>query len=419
MNRPDFVIIGAGIAGLSAAKTANEMGYSALILEKGTSAGGTTSLSEGIFTACDPKRQFPLSISDSPEKHFADILASGNSKSNPTVLRSYCYEAMNSLNWLEHLGFDFADRITQEPGTLYPRCHRPKHGSGDQYVHFLLNRRNASLSPIFYDCCIKRFTIEKNQPPIVWFENKSRIFRITPKKAVIICSGGFCANKHLLEINFPLLVKTEYKGSLDCDGQVLIAAQDVGAEAVHMGYFDLGFDNLSIEAKLSDPRKFILLNQDGKRFCREDLDFRSLCEAILIQEKSSAWIVELSEKDTLSHIPNNLPYQRLQQALSKYRSVCRDKKDQLFGKNPAFLKNWSSISEITKVQPKILSSLGGLQINEKAQVLSREQQPILGLYAAGECVGGILGESSTKGDNLSSAVSFARIAIRNASKIAY
>jgi len=417
MNRPDFIIIGAGIAGLCAAKTANELGFSTLILEKASHAGGSSLLSDGIFNAYDPKRQFPLSITDSPEKHFEDVMSVGNGKSHPALLRNYCYEAMNTLSWLEHLGFVFAERITQESGNLYPRCHKPKNGNGTQYIRFLLTHlTNNPQNLIFYESRVNRLTVNSDQPPTVWFTQKDQTHRITPEKAVIICSGGFSANKRLVKNNFGLLARTEYIGSPNCDGEVLLNTIDIGADTIHMSYFDLGFYDPSVEDLLSDPSNFILLNAKGQRFCREDLDINSLCEEILLQDGSYAWIAMLDKTTSEKTLPRtNLPPAFLK-AVRDYQILCLNKHDKAFGKNPAFLINTPNVIKLIKVQPKVFSSLGGLLINEKGEVLNRKQQPIFGLYAAGEVVGGILGESSARGDNLSSAATYARIATRSAAK---
>lgn len=63
----DVIVVGAGLAGLSAAVSAREAGARrVLILEKDVMIGGHSIMSSGYFNAVDPKRQKPLGITDSP-----------------------------------------------------------------------------------------------------------------------------------------------------------------------------------------------------------------------------------------------------------------------------------------------------------------------------------------------------------------
>ena len=68
--------------------------------------------------------------------------------------------------------------------------------------------------------------------------------------------------------------------------------------------------------------------------------------------------------------------------------------------------------EIRPVLPRILWSYGGLEINEKAEVIDRRGRPMKGLAAAGDITGGIHGEHALMGDMLASAAVFGRIAAR-------
>lgn len=148
--------------------------------------------------------------------------------------------------------------------------------------------------------------------------------------------------------------------------------------------FDLCSDSNEIEELLSNPADFILLNDQGKRFCREDLDVQSLYEAILLQNNHSADLVCLGPvKRESNSRQSNYPLE----ALNKYAKACRLKIDDEFGKNPYFLRYPFEVVKQFKVSPKMKCSLGGLLINEKAQVLNREREVMPGLYAAGEIVG--------------------------------
>jgi tricarballylate dehydrogenase len=64
----------------------------------------------------------------------------------------------------------------------------------------------------------------------------------------------------------------------------------------------------------------------------------------------------------------------------------------------------------------ITFSFGGLKINTQAQVMSSDGEPIPGLYAAGELVGGIFWFNYPGGSGLTNGAVFGRIAGANAAK---
>lgn len=62
----------------------------------------------------------------------------------------------------------------------------------------------------------------------------------------------------------------------------------------------------------------------------------------------------------------------------------------------------------------IANTFGGPKINEKAEVVDLDDQPIKGLYAAGAAAGGLWYEEDIPGSQLSSGLVFGRIAARSA-----
>jgi tricarballylate dehydrogenase len=66
----------------------------------------------------------------------------------------------------------------------------------------------------------------------------------------------------------------------------------------------------------------------------------------------------------------------------------------------------------------ITFTFGGLKINNHAQVMSADGEPIAGLYAAGELVGGIFWFNYPGGSGLTNGAVFGRIAGENAGKSA-
>lgn len=53
-----------------------------------------------------------------------------------------------------------------------------------------------------------------------------------------------------------------------------------------------------------------------------------------------------------------------------------------------------------RVRMAVHYTMGGIVINEKAQVLSKEREPIKGLYAAGEVTTGVHGSNRVGGNGL-------------------
>jgi succinate dehydrogenase/fumarate reductase flavoprotein subunit len=60
--------------------------------------------------------------------------------------------------------------------------------------------------------------------------------------------------------------------------------------------------------------------------------------------------------------------------------------------------------------------MGGLQINENAQVIGLNRKPIAGLYAAGEVAGGVHGAVRLGSCAVTDCIVFGRIAGQNAAK---
>ena len=62
--------------------------------------------------------------------------------------------------------------------------------------------------------------------------------------------------------------------------------------------------------------------------------------------------------------------------------------------------------------------MGGVTINTHAEVLDEQQQPLSGIFAAGEVVGGIHGGNRIGGNAVADIVIFGRIAGENAAEYA-
>src|SRR5688500_18630296 len=90
---------------------------------------------------------------------------------------------------------------------------------------------------------------------------------------------------------------------------------------------------------------------------------------------------------------------------------------------PIYKSNWTNMLdtppfEAYAVTCGITFSFGGLKINTDAQVINSDGEPIKGLYAAGELVGGIFWFNYPGGSGLTSGSVFGKIAGASAARAA-
>jgi L-aspartate oxidase len=96
----DVLVLGSGVAGLTAARTAAEAGLSVTVLTKGELAASATRYAQGGVAAA-------LSPSDSPELHFSDTLSAGGGLCDPEAVRVLVGEGPARLRELMALGASF------------------------------------------------------------------------------------------------------------------------------------------------------------------------------------------------------------------------------------------------------------------------------------------------------------------------
>lgn len=80
---------------------------------------------------------------------------------------------------------------------------------------------------------------------------------------------------------------------------------------------------------------------------------------------------------------------------------CCGEKDAQFNRATAMEHDLSSPNYYAiKIAPGIHYTMGGVKINTNTEVLDKENQPIRGLYAAGEVTGGLHGNNRIGGNSV-------------------
>jgi tricarballylate dehydrogenase len=277
---------------------------------------------------------------------------------------------------------------------------------------------------------------------------------------VILACGSFEANKKLRseyigeEWEEAIVRGTEFN-----TGDGIFMALEVGAQKYGewSGCHSIGTDyNAPKVGDFSKPGDIfkkhsypysIMLNNEGKRFVDEGADLRNYTYAkygreVLKQTGHVAYQIydaqvrpmlrkeyDLKEAtffqaDTLEDLANLLPTDKKQflKTIEEYNNAVQEgnyKPAEKDGKGTKGItppkSNWALRIEqgpfyAFPVTCGITFSFGGLHVNKSGQVLDKEEQPIKGLFAAGEMVGGIFYENYPGGSGLMSGAVYGKLA---------
>ncbi|MFQ3316440.1 MAG: tricarballylate dehydrogenase [Candidatus Poriferisodalaceae bacterium] len=283
--------------------------------------------------------------------------------------------------------------------------------------------------------------------------------------SVVLASGGFQANTEWRTRYLgPGWDLAKVRGSRFNTGDGIQMALEIGAmpygnwsgaHAVGWEYNAPEFGDLAVGdgfQKHSYPFGLII-NNDGNRFVDEGADFRNYTYAkygreILAQPSHSAWQifdakvdhllrdeyrikqVTKVQADSLEELCARMEGVDSQEAfktITQFNSAVSDEitfnpnvKDGRNTKGLALNKsNWANRIDTGPFQAYNVTcgltfTFGGLRINEKGQVLDTDLNPISGLFAAGELVGGLFYGNYPGGTGLMAGAVFGRLAGTNA-----
>ena len=86
-EQTDVIVVGSGVAGLSAAIEAHQALAAVIVFEKMKVIGGNTRISDGGLAAPGNYLQKRMGIEDSPELFYNDMLQAGLGLNHPHLLR--------------------------------------------------------------------------------------------------------------------------------------------------------------------------------------------------------------------------------------------------------------------------------------------------------------------------------------------
>ena len=143
----DVVVVGAGGAGLAAAIEARENGASVVLLEKNSAPGGSTSWSIGSVTATGTAHQLRKGIQDNPRDHWEDCAKFSGplaDRDNDSLRRILCVEMPGTFEWLLESGVRFYGPVP-EPPHRQPRMHNVLPNSRSFIYHLERRAKRAGV----------------------------------------------------------------------------------------------------------------------------------------------------------------------------------------------------------------------------------------------------------------------------------
>lgn len=457
----DCVVIGSGAAGLAAALTAAEHGCErVLISEAADVVGGSSRLAGGVIMGSGSKLQQEAGIVDEPGNLFKEYMSLNHWDVAVGPVQRLTARSGETIDWLAGHGVPFFGRLIFGGEERQARSHCVD-GGGQALINALWSacqRRGVDLA---LGNRVDQLLTEGNSVIGVSSGGES----ITAA-ATVVATGGFGANPDLLKRYFPSAWNdnwTWYIGSEGSRGDAFGFAEQIGAQLTG---FDRGLRTLDprFGGRLNEaflPGWTVLLDSTGRRFCDETAPY-GILDTVVRARGNRAFVVfddaalrppadladryrdcykqvwpnhppfrpknytaDLVEENVAKGIAHSaadlatlaaaigVPAEDLSGEIARYNQLVAAGADTDFGKAGKFLMPISTAPFYAiEVRPAAVNVTScGLRIDDHARVLHRDGEPIGGLYAAGECTGGVMGETYMgSGNSLANACGFGRIA---------
>ena len=340
--------------------------------------------------------------------------------------------ALPTYEWVrDYIGVKF-DRLAYHGGHSVARSAAYQNGNGAKLVKPLVEKCKAMGIVISPRTRLEEILTEKGRVVGVAVregyvfpkDDSGRVAHYRVTKGLVLAGGGFSQNVALRSLHDPRLgPQLESTNQPGATGDALIAAQKIGATTLHMDWIQLGPWTSPDEPGFGVAPKIVeavvgygmmVDPNTGKRFVNETGNRKVRSDAIVATGHPAVLVVST---DNVKHVPefalkkglengvvkkfetiealadfHKIPKTALVEQLALWNSYIAKKADPDF-KAKIFDDTLENKGEFYSVRlwPRVHYTMGGLAIDNKARVLSADQKPIPGLYAAGEITGGVHG----------------------------
>jgi fumarate reductase flavoprotein subunit len=413
------VVVGGGLAGLSAALSAVENGASVILVEKLGIPGGSSGYSGGGIGATGTSVQARFNIQDSTAA-WRQLWVERQGQS---LDKTASYPDWSWVDWLLPQGPAIIDWMISQ-GVVYDRpegygvdpverLHFPRKpgaeegdkGNGAALIHYLVASAEKRGVEIRLETRAVDLILEKGAVTGVVVQTKTGEERL-PAGAVVLAAGGFAQNPELLARFIPSLPTVTSVASPGNTGDGILMAEKAGA-ALYENPWIIGlYTGVAPRSPLGmlSYTASLYVAPNGNRVMNEAQHYALITnaairaggvlysiydsggpEAALIEQNLGQYAFKGDTLQALAEAAGIAPA-ALAATIDTYNAYARAGLDQDFGKDPAFLKevNQGPFYAVRMV-PNIMGTIGGVKTRvETGEVLSTQGALIPGLYAAGE-----------------------------------
>jgi len=425
----DVVVIGAGGAGLRAAIAAHDAGARTAIVCKSLLGKAHTVMAEGGIAAAMGN----LYPEDNWEVHFRDTMRGGKMLNNWRMAQLHAQEAPERVQELEDWGalFDRTDDglISQRDfgGHRYARLAHVGDRTGLEMIRTLQQRAVALGIDVFMECTVT--DLMKDGDSIAgafgyWRETGR--FVVFEAPSVVLATGGIGKSFKVTSNSW------EYTG----DGHAL--ALRAGASLINMEFVQFHPTGMvwppSVKGLLVTESVRgdggVLKNSEGKRFMFDYIPEFFKAETADTIEEADRWY---DDKKNNRRPPELLPRDEVARAINSeikagrgsphggiYLDIASRRTPEFIRRRlPSMYHQFKELADVDitaepmEIGPTCHYVMGGVEVDADTELSS-----VMGLYAVGECSGGMHGSNRLGGNSLSDLLVFGRRAGESAAAYA-
>ncbi len=415
----DVVVVGAGGAGLRAAIAAHDSGAKTAIVCKSLLGKAHTVMAEGGIAA-SMGNVYP---DDNWEVHFRDTMRGGKMLNNWRMAQLHAQEAPERVMELEDWGalFDRTDDglISQRDfgGHKYARLAHVGDRTGLEMIRTLQQRAVELGIDVFMECTIT--DVMKDGEAIsgaFGYWRESGRFIVFDSPTVILATGGIGKSFKVTSNSW------EYTG----DGHAL--AMRAGASLINMEFVQFHPTGMvwppSVKGLLVTESVRgdggILKNSEGKRFMFDYIPDFFKAETADTIEEADRWY---DDKKNNRRPPELLPRDEVARAINSeikagrgtphggiYLDIASRRTPEFIRKRlPSMYHQFKELADVDitaepmEIGPTCHYVMGGVEVDADTQ-----ESAVTGLYAVGECSGGMHGSNRLGGNSLGDLLVFGK-----------